>query len=272
MSRMPHAAGERLVGVKQVRAERTRILNALLDDLEPLAERAVAAIWAEIPAYGMQDERFAADVRDQVLRNYRANVHSFLEDREVTREDLAFTRGAATRRARAGFGLEDYLNAYRVGQQVLWTAIVDAAGRTPEGQAAALTLAKPVMRYADFASTHVAHLYVEFQQYVVADADRERRDLLEQLLAGQVPSLAAASAYGITPETRMLVAVAVPVGRGQGVDAAGAALARAGLGSVKTLVVARHGEIVAVPTLTGGDEAAACARLEAVHEQLRQDG
>src|SRR5689334_17089936 len=175
---MPQAAGERLAGSKQVRAARTRILNVLLDDLEPLADRAVAAIWAEIPAYGEKDERFAADVRDQVLRHYRANLHSFLEDRHVTREDLTFTRGAATRRARAGFGLEDYLNAYRVGQGVLWEGIVAAAGDSPAGQAAALTLATPVMRYADFASTHVAHLYVEFQQYVVADADRERRDLL----------------------------------------------------------------------------------------------
>ena len=81
---MPQAAGERLAGSKQVRAARTRILNVLLDDLEPLADRAVAAIWAEIPAYGSKDERFAADVRDQVLRHYRANLHSFLEDRQVT--------------------------------------------------------------------------------------------------------------------------------------------------------------------------------------------
>src|SRR5689334_19883859 len=136
---MPQAAGERLAGSKQVRAARTRILNVLLDDLEPLADRAVAAIWAEIPAYGSKDERFAADVRDQVLRHYRANLHSFLEDRQVTREDLSFTRGAATRRARAGFGLEDYLNAYRVGQQVLWEGIVAAAGESAAGRAAALT-------------------------------------------------------------------------------------------------------------------------------------
>src|SRR4051794_4003539 len=270
--RMAYAAGETLAGPREGRAERSRILNALLDDLDPRADGAVAAIWGEIPAYGEQDERFAADVRDQVLRHYRANLHSFLEERDVTRADVAFTRGAATRRARDGFGLEDYLNAYRVGQQVLWQAIVAAAGPEPAGQAAALTLATPVMRYADFASTHVAHLYVEFQQYVVADADRERRALLEPLLAGQLPPLAAASAYGIGPDTRMLVAVAVPVPRGPGVDAAGAALARAGLGAARTLVVARHGEIVAVPTLTGGDEAAVCARLEDVHEQLRQDG
>ena len=57
------------------------------------------------------------------------------------------------------------------------------------------------MRYSDIACTHASRAYVEYQQHLVADADRERRDLLEHLLAGELPThrplLAAAKAYGL---------------------------------------------------------------------------
>ena len=69
------------------------------------------------------------------------------------------------------------------------------------------------MRYCDFASTHAAHAYIEYQHYTAADADRESRDLLETLLAGGMPTrgprVAAAQAYGITADARMLVVAAV---------------------------------------------------------------
>ena len=65
---------------------------------------------------------------------------------------------------------------------------------------------EPLMRYCDFASTHAAHAYVEYQQYMVADADRQRRDLLEHLLAGEHarPRTAAGRRSGPTasPRTR----------------------------------------------------------------------
>src|SRR5438067_559914 len=164
---------------------------------------------AEIPGYETQrDERFLADVYDQIKRHYRANISSFMEERMVTLDDITFVRGEATRRARARFPLEDYLNAFRVGQHVLWEEIVSCAAAGSVGHEAALSLATPVMRYADFASTHAAHAYAEFQQYMLADADRERRDLLEHLLAGEMPTrgplLAAAQTYGLGPDTSTL--------------------------------------------------------------------
>lgn len=88
------------------------------------------------------------------------------------------------RRARAGFALEDYINAFRVGQLVFWDALLERAGASPVGHEAALSLVGPVMRYGDFASTHAAHVYAEFQKYALVDDHREQRDLLEHLLAG----------------------------------------------------------------------------------------
>jgi sugar diacid utilization regulator len=143
-----------------------------------------------------------------------------------------------------------------------------------------MTLVRPLMSYTNFASTHAARAYVEFQQYVVADADRERRDLLEHLLAGELPAssplLAAARAYGIGRDTPLVLAVAVPAAGALDADApqaASAAIARVGLGPAKTLVVARQVEIIAVaPIAPGADALEVCERLEAVHRRLDADG
>ncbi len=277
---MASAAEESVAGDQAVQAARVHVVSALLADVDRLTDRGVAAIRAEIPAYAAQDGRFFEDVTDQVRRHYSAILSTFLEARSPTLADIAFVRGGATRRARAGFALEDYLNAYRVGQQVIWEAIVASAGQTAAGRGAALTLASPLMRYIDFASTSAAHSYVEFRQYVVADADRERRDLLEHLLAGELPVrsplMAAAERYGIGQQTRMLVAVAVPVGGVQGAgepDAASAALARSGLREATTLVVVRQAEIVALPALGAGeDPGALCDGLEQLQVRLRREG
>ncbi len=269
-----------LVGETSVRDERDRLVGALLADLDALADRGTAAIREAIPAYADRDERFLADVRDQVRRHYGVQLAALLEEREVAPAEIGFTRSAAMRRARMGFAVEDYVNAFRVGMEVLWAAVSAQAAQTPAGREAALALAQPLMQYANFAATHAGHAYVEFAQHVVADADRARRDLLEHLLAGELPERgplhAAAAGYGLREDARTLVAVAVPAEPESGDEvpsAASAALARAGLGEQHTLVVARQTEIVAVGVLCASCDAdAACDRFEAVQLRLAGDG
>jgi sugar diacid utilization regulator len=263
-----------------VRDERRRILVTLVDGLDEVVERGVAALCAEIPAYREGDARFLHDLRSQVRQHYAVKLEALLEDRMITMQDIAFVRAAATRRARAGFALEDYLNAFRVGQQAFWEAVVECAGATSLGPAAALTLAGPLMRYCDFSSTHAAHAYVEYQQYMVADADRQRRDLLEHLLAGEMPTrgplLAAAQAHGIAADSRMLVAAAVAMDAGADEDAphvGSAAIACAGLHDAKTLVVVRQTEIAAVLVLGADvDACRLCDRVDALQDRLRSEG
>jgi hypothetical protein len=267
-------------GTEAALAERARILSTLLLDMDALVERAIAAMRADIPAYAAQGERFYADVRDQVARHYDTKLRCMLEERPVTVQDIAFVRGAAMRRARAGFALEDYINAFRVGQQVFWEAVVDRADETPVGHEAALTLATPLMRYCNFASTQASRAYVEFQQYLAADAEGERRDLLEHLLAGEMPThgplLATARAYGLGADAPMMVATAVPVGPHLDADvshAASATIMLARLHEARTLVAVRQAEIVAVPALRSGTgPVAVCDRLQEVQERLRREG
>jgi len=266
-----------VVANEGVRAERTRILASLLADLDPLVDSALAALRAEIPAYAAEDARFLDDVRDRVAEHYRVNLSALLAERELTFEDIASVRGAAARRARAGLELADYLNAYRVCLQVLWSAVTRHAAETAIGHEAALELAAPLMRNTDFASSYAGHAYLEFQQYVVAGADRERRDLLEHLLTGCLPLsgtlLASARLYGITAETLMMVATAVPTHAGSDVAHAASVIARVGQCETKTLVVVRESEITAVLSLGPyGDPAALCDRLESIQRRLCHEG
>jgi DNA-binding PucR family transcriptional regulator len=269
-----------LTATRTVRSERDRILSALQADVDELAERALARMPEEIPAYRGRDAAFFADVLDQLRRHYRTKLAA-LEHRPLSRQDLAFARPCALRRARAGIALEDFLHAFRIGRQVFWEAVVERAGESPAGHAAALELATEVMRYSDIACTHASRAYVEYQQHLVADADRERRDLLEHLLAGELPIsrplLAAAQGYGLAERAPALVATAMPVtADADALHVAAEALVRAGGPTGRALVVRRRGELVVVAALRPADPAAdaadVCDRLLETQRRLRIGG
>jgi sugar diacid utilization regulator len=262
-------------------SERDRILNALTANVDALADAATRQMPVEIPAYRGRDEQFFTDVRDQLGRHYRTKLQALRGDRPVTRADLAFANPCALRRARAGLALEDYLHAFRVGQQVFWSAVLKEAGSSLEGREAALQLATPVMRYNDMAATHASRAFVEYQQHLVADADRERRDLLEHLLLGELPAhrplATTAQAHGLAATTPAVVAVAVAGGSNP--DAphlAAARLAQIGGRAGRALVVSRQSELVVVAALAPGDQAAdataVCQRLEDVQQRLAPAG
>ena len=260
--------------------DRDRILAALLADVDDLAERALRRMPVEIPAYRGRDAEFVADVRDQVRRHYRTKLCA-LDERPVSQGDLAFARPSALRRARAGIALEDFLHAFRIGRQVFWQAVLEQAGDSPGGHEAALQLATPVMRYSDVASTHASRAYVEYQQHLVADADRERRDLLEHLLSGELssrrPLLATAQSYGLAAGSPALVATAMPVAPdADAPHVAAEALSRAGGRTGRALVVRRQTELVVVAALRSADPAAdaeaVCDLLHRARERLAERG
>jgi PucR C-terminal helix-turn-helix domain/GGDEF-like domain len=273
-------AVETVAGAEAVAAERARILSTLLGRIDAVTEAGVAAIRNQIPAYSAQrDERFLADLASQVRLNYSTTLSGMLEERVVTADDIAFIRGAAMRRAEIGIALEDYLAAYRVGQLVLWDAMVACASDSDAGREAALTLAAPLIRFIDVASTLAGQAFVEFRQLAVAEADRNRRDLLEVLLTGELPTRGplhvAARDHGLGSETRALVVAAAPGGPSSGhevIQTASRAIARVGLND-STLVVVRQGEIVAVPVLRpGADPTSVCERIESLQERLSAEG
>lgn len=260
------------------RAERERLLGPLLHDVDTLAATGLATMRAELPAYAEQSDEFSEDVLDQIRRNTCALLTALIEGRAPTSDDLAFQRGASIRRARAGFALEDYLSAYRVGQQVLWDSIVAFAEEAGGDNGVVLTLASQLMRHMNFATAHAGQAYVDFHQTGLAAVAKERRDLLEHLLAGALPNTgplaAAAERCGLGAATRALVAVVLPLTPdADASELAGAAFSRARLQEPPPLVVIGEAEIVMILGVGADrDPGAVCARLERAHAPLCREG
>jgi sugar diacid utilization regulator len=110
---------------------------------------------------------------------------------------LDFTAAAVAERVHQAIPLEAVLHAYRVGHLVLWTHLRDRAQDSEHGHVAITELVDPMLRYIDEVSTVVAEGYLREQQHALADADRVRRDVLEQLLTQAPQALDSAAAQGI---------------------------------------------------------------------------
>jgi PucR C-terminal helix-turn-helix domain/GGDEF-like domain len=239
-----------------------RIAAMLAARRDELAHESLRAIRAHIPAYAaIVDESILADVTQHVAENHDALRSSLVLGRPVTSEDLAFIAPHAALRARRGVALADFLHAFRIGHHVLWGAIADLAEEDDEARAEALPAARLVMEFIDLASTHAAQTYLDAQQLLLAEGDRVRRDLLEDLLAGREPPpgprMAAARAAGLDPNGRCLLLAAVPVSSPDdelALRSAASTLARAAGGVMRPLAVVRQDEIVIVRALGDGQD------------------
>ena len=244
-----------------------RIAEMLAARRAELAEESLRAIRAGIPAYALIDDpSILADVTRHVAENHDALRASLVRGRPVSAEDLAFVGPHAALRARRGMSLADFLHAFRIGHRVLWDAIAQLAEQDAAAREDALVAARLVMEFIDLASTHAAQTYLEAQQLLLAEGDRVRRDLLEDLLAGRDPvpgpRLSAARAAGLDSGGPCLLLAAIPVGTAPDDEltlrSAASALARALGGALRPLTVVRQEEIVIVRSLRNGQEALRC--------------
>jgi hypothetical protein len=257
-----------------------RVAAMLAARRDELAATSLQAIRTEISAYAaIDDPAILRDVTEHVAENHDALRLSLTQGRAVTADDLAFIRPHAALRARRGVPLADFLHAFRIGHRVIWDAILELADEDEEAREIALTAARSVIEFIDHASTHAAQTYLEAQQLLLAEGDRVRRDLLEDLLAGREPApgprLTAARAAGLGPTARCLIVAAVPLlppDDEYALRAAASALARAVGGALRPLTVVRQDEIVIVPALDGRDARALSGPIERVRRELAGDG
>ena len=245
--------------------------------VEDLADEATKRIFSEIPAYRNADEHLRRDVRAHVEAHLRASIATLGAEREVTREDLLFVRPHAARRGRR-VSLTEFVQAFYVGERVLWDAAIELAD-DDESRRAALAFASRLPRYFEVATTHAAEVYLETQEQLAATGERIRRDLLEDLLAGRElepgPRLDAARAAGIRDGASFVVISAIPdvsPADEQLLRGGAAALARAAGGTTPPLAVVRQDEIVLIVRVTEGLEATIAPRLEDVQHRLADAG
>lgn len=257
------------------------ILEAVDATFDDLVDTCVARTWDQVPAYSASaDPGLREDLRLHIDAVFRAVLATISEGRPARRTDFPITAAQATRRVRQGVSLADFLQAFRLNQVSLWERVLEAAGPDPETRDAALTLAAHVMQVIEVGSTVAAEAYVEAQQLDLAESDRVRRDLLEDLLAGREvapgPKQAMLRMAGLEASSPFVVASAVavqPLADGHSLRDAVFAGGRdfAGAGG-RGFAVVRHDEVIGVSPIAPGGEVAIVERFEQAQRRLMRHG
>jgi len=262
-------------------AARSEALDQIVDGLRArqaeLVELGVRRIFSEIPAYAkLEQPAFIADVREHVALHHDAVIRSVAARRPFEGDEFAFMRPQASRRP-GRIPLSDFMQGFRIYMEVLWDAVLESAvdDRTRDG---ALEAAGIVIRYINQAATEAAQVYLEAERLLLAQGDRVRRDLLEDLLAGRVPGpgpkLTAARDAGLHPPVPCVLIVAVPLvltDDEHALRSVAVTLSRAVGGVLPPLTVTRQDQLVLIARVDGdGNELVAA--LVAAHERLTAAG
>lgn len=186
--------------------------KALLDRLE-LRESEVASamrrvVLAEVPEYPASGEPdLLAEVQRHALEHVRVFIASARRGRPPEDAELGFVRERAVQRERGGMPLAALLHAYRLGMREVWGALAQLAAQENAPPQTLMELTTVAMAYTDAISLAVTDAYTRVAQRRRGDIERERRDLLEDLLAGRDVDLRAED-LGINLRLPLAVVVA----------------------------------------------------------------
>jgi DNA-binding PucR family transcriptional regulator len=241
--------------------------------------RAAAAIRDQVAAYRELDhDGLDADLVANVRAVFRVLLTSLVEDRAVSPEEVSATRVHAARRVRQGVPLAAYLQAFRVGQLTLWEDVLAASRDNPETRETALSIVERIMHLIETCSTQAAEAYLEAERHQFAEADRLRRDLLEDLLAradvSAAPKLAMLQRAGLESGRALAVVLARPVAPTSDGRSLADAVATLGRGDAAApgLTVARQNEVVGVVPVPAGGFKLVVSGLERATAELAQRG
>ena len=248
-------------------------------NFDQIVSAAIAALFSQVEPYRSTDipglERSATD---NARVTFRVLLASLRDGRPLSEDDLAATQRHAARLVRQHVPLQAFLQGLRVGQIAIWEGVLDAAGDDRECQHAALLMVEPLLRVIEIVSAEGARAYLEAQAQQLAEVDRLRRDLLEDLLAAAdvsaSPKQALLRAAGLAPGHPYVVALArpvTPVAASETLTDAAAALGRGDM-HAPGLTIARHGEVVAVLPVPAAGQRPLISRLELAQEELSNRG
>lgn len=255
------------------------IADALEARRDELISAGVEEITGRMEAYRRADPQLLEDVTLHIGQHHDLLCAVLRRGRPAWPREFEFVGRHAALRARRGISLADFLEAFRSYHNVFWDAVLEVSRSDEEAAEQALGAARTVIRHIDLATTEASAAYLEAQQLLVADGDRARRDLLEDLLAGRPPAtaagLAAARAAGLEGDARCVLIAAVPTQAPEDeavLRPAASTLAGAVDHGRAPLAVARHGEIVLVKALGEGERPSLRAPLEKACRRVASKG
>jgi sugar diacid utilization regulator len=261
--------------------ERTEPLQAILDALrarqDELVDVGVHRIRTEIAGYAeISDPAFFADVRTHVSQEHDALIRSIELGRPLRSMEIDFVRPRAMRRV-GRLPLGDFMHAFRIYTEVFWDAVLESADDEATRREA-LALPSIVMRYMSIAAGEAAEVYVEAERLLLAQGERGRRDLLEDLLGGRAPEpgpkLAAARQAGLAPACPCVLVVASATAAlpdDHHLRACATWLSRAFGGVDQPLAVVRHREVVIVAPVAREGVDDVVRAITAVQSQLADE-
>ncbi|WP_166968833.1 PucR family transcriptional regulator [Brevibacterium atlanticum] len=256
-----------------------RIVDRVRASLPATVQRSVSRTWREVPAYANSPDRnLASDLTAHTETVFEAALTPLEEGRRATAEDFPITASQARRRLRQGVTLPDFLTGFRIGQETLWEAIVEASDSEQETRDEALHIAIHVMSVIEVGSSVGAVAYLETQQLDMAEGDRVRRDLVDDLLSGRRlapgPSADLAEISDLGMDSRVLVATATaqtPLPDEQRMREVISALRSVFDVGRRGIAVVLQDQIVGITPVTS-DGSTTLADLERVHRELSRHG
>ena len=233
-----------------------RALNRLEELAEDIGKAMADAIREQVPAVSgvaLIDPGFPARLdrhcRDHVM-DFVAAVRS---QRPLSETEPAFVRDFGTRRPREVFPLAPMLRAMRVGQRVLWEAVLSETSPNAPGHATAVDLAGRLIDWGDAASLAVEQSYIDRRRAVSHGGELARQTFFEDTLSARLyagdDATGRAAAVGFTADADYVVA-AVGAGPGSALSALEVLRARFERGLLADgrppFVVVRREEVVVV--------------------------
>ncbi len=173
-------------GVVSLSTSHKTLLDELAAHESDVAAAMRRAVLAEVPDYPASGEPgLLAEVQQHSLAHVRAFVASARLGDSPGDVELDFVSDRAVQRERAGIPLAAVLHAYRIGLREIWRALVRLAAQQDMPDDAVLEVTALAMAYTDAISLAATDAFTRAAQRRRADGERERRDLLEDLLAGR---------------------------------------------------------------------------------------
>ncbi|AQS66033.1 CdaR family transcriptional regulator [Streptomyces pactum] len=203
-----------------------RAARALLDDLPDLADRLVALLQEQEPAYRAAITKDPTATWQEVHRSLRHSVASLLDPRGARDAARRCSWRIGATRAEQGLPLDALLHAFRLGGSLVWQRLIEETSRhAPEDVRLLVHVAADVWNFVDEHCTIVADAYRQAEWQLARRRENRARLLAAGLLDGtsRIADLPeAAQALGL-PEQGRYVVVAVTGGRPARSDAARAA-------------------------------------------------
>ncbi|WP_066909357.1 PucR family transcriptional regulator [Millisia brevis] len=262
------------------------LLRLLADRIGPdvgsIARDSADTITAEVAAYGIsRDPLLQVQLYNHSLGVFRALVSCLHTNRSPAAADFPATPEFASSRVQQGIGLHDFLRAFRIGHITFWRRLVatiaemdDLDPRCRDRDIAAILTrtGELLLEVIELVSSDAGSAYLEAEQFRLADGERMRRDLIEDLLAGRRPIIgprrALLNTAGLTAGAPF---VATSTRLPDGIDDSALtrirSLMRTAVGRGGTgLIVARHDEVIGLfPT---ADPAEIVARFVALRPDV----